>query len=589
MAEQYIPYSARGGGGGGRVLIGGSALGGVYVGSTTVSGNASLGANTVVDGDLFINGELTNPGGYTLSVSGDLFVLSGINFTPSTVIATAAVLTVTGDTFIGPVIASHTQGLSPTAYTANTSANSPNLFTVKYVDTIIDGLPSGGGETLTFTSSSSNPGFSSAVVSISSGTITLSSSAPNPILSGDQFTITGTNTFILIGSPDAGFTIANATLSFTSGPNTGFSSPLTTIGLISGSQHYVILQNSPPSPVSVGDGITLSAPAQAESFQMVLPAAQTVNPTLSFGGNLVLTGLLATSSSSSGARTTLVVEGDMHAKTFDFTNPAYYLTVAANGAAYIKLSRDSGVGRGGDVQVHGVAYGILLVSQGINADGGDAVLGGLRCLQEPLIYPFAPVQFSIDLGAEAAGTVTANGGSLTVFGDVVGKVDDPGNFIKSKGSYLSGGSSNAGNGGTITIYGLTVAYKIESNGGDAVSGTCGSAGIITLYGGGCINQVVLNDGAGLGSPPVAAAGLRLSGTVQINNWDITNRSLVTIQPAGRPVQLQVTNVTGKNKLTGGGGSPDTAGVVGTLTAQRSVFINQGTNGAGWSRLAGALY
>ena len=69
-------------------IIPGGTVSGTYTGDVYCQGNASLTANTVVDGDLIVVGTLTNALGYSLTVYGDCYCFAGFNFTPTS-LATA--------------------------------------------------------------------------------------------------------------------------------------------------------------------------------------------------------------------------------------------------------------------------------------------------------------------------------------------------------------------------------------------------------------------------------------------------------------------------------------------------------------------
>lgn len=67
----------------GNIFSTGAILAGTYGGDVFIDGDASLGSGVTVTGDLIVNGNLVNNGGYSLIVAGDLVITETFNFTPT--------------------------------------------------------------------------------------------------------------------------------------------------------------------------------------------------------------------------------------------------------------------------------------------------------------------------------------------------------------------------------------------------------------------------------------------------------------------------------------------------------------------------
>lgn len=78
-----------------------SPLTGTYSGAVYVGSSCTLSGATTILGDLYVDGDLTNPGGYALTVKGDLRVIGALNFTTTGDLDAQGDLTVDGDLYLG--------------------------------------------------------------------------------------------------------------------------------------------------------------------------------------------------------------------------------------------------------------------------------------------------------------------------------------------------------------------------------------------------------------------------------------------------------------------------------------------------------
>lgn len=517
MATEFFspPASA---GGSGTVIPNNGTLSGEYDGSVLLLGDASMGADTIIRGDLFAEGNLFNPGGYNLTVGGDAILQGGFDFNTSPNTTPVGNIIVSGDFTVGEL----TEPVAGTADVLNQSQIATVSTTTAFIAqsaAAIKGMAA--GSVLTWTTGG-NTGDTVVVAGVTLNTHVALATPVTGMFATDQFTFGSKSGFSHENasplSPQAG-----TTLTWTSGANDG-----TTSVVASTSGVGIIL--SAPTADFILPTDTFSYMVSVTAPQSKMQPSTGSDGVLAVQGNFTIPGLLGDALVAGVNGLSITVQGDFRAQTDQYEQ----LSTAFGGAG----DGISPAGNGGTWSIQGDCRGVRI-----------QLAGGLEL-------------------SEA--TPAGSGGVLTILGKTIGCT------LEVRGGDNSG-TGNGGAGGQLNLSGGGSNNSVfDLTGGNSASADAGSSGVLSVLGGLDVGSVELMDGNG-SNPATAVAGARIAGTCNIPIINTTDRADLTIAPQPdttpnipSPV-LRGNRITGKTTLATSDLTDDTFPIPATYSSQFLIY------------------
>ena len=497
-------------------------IGGTINAPVNCLGAASLSSNTVINGDLYVAGNLTT-GGFTLEVKGDVWISGTLTTTPASDIAVGAVL-IRGDARIASV------NLNPFA-SATTNVNAGS-FTV-------------GGNFYCFGSSGQivgNPRLAGTGSTIDIGGDAFFSSVGSTTL----ITVAGANQTTVNGGAGGSILIGGGLFSEVSAP------VVTAVG-----------GNTSLNSGTGGAGGTIWINGDAVKGDYVVSGSITAvggngtgtTATGGVGGTVRIDGDCFVSVLTSGGTGTNV---GANAGTIQILGNLYGNATAAGGASSAITA--TAAGNGGAITVLGAVQNTGAISSVGGACSNTSATcaggaGGALTLGE--VYTNSTIS-----SAGGVGRTSANGGAG---GAITARA-----ILAATSLTASGGSSTSGTGGkggAVTINGLCNT-NVSTSGGAANSGTGGNGGNVNITGNG--RSVICNGGNGSvrggngGSITItgdllnsaSSSGGTASGVAGVGGNGGTTSITAT---AFGTIQIQGGNATNATSGTGGVGGSCTCG------------------------------